>query len=272
MKCSNNLKQLAVAVHSYHDVIGRFPENGSVVNKSGCCDPHGQPQWSWMARILPYVEQQALYNQLRVAQNIPPGHSTNQALLANTVIQTFRCPSDITPDIRTGIANWNGSWRVGSTSYKGVSGGNWAWGNYPFTPPGWNNDGLDNGNGIFWRTDVKRSLTMSAVTNGDGTANTLMIGEDIGSMNIHNAWPYSNTSNGTCAVPLNLGIAPLTAPAGQNFTAGNWPNVYSFRSLHTQGANFALADGSVRFIRQSIPLANYRAGASWSGRETLPLE
>ena len=52
-------------------------------------------------------------------------------------------------------------------------------------------------------------------------------------------------------------------------TATNWPNVYSFRSRHSGGANFAMADGSVRFVSQSIALAQYRALASYAGGEAV---
>jgi prepilin-type processing-associated H-X9-DG protein len=86
-------------------------------------------------------------------------------------------------------------------------------------------------------------------------------------MNIHNGWPYSNTSNGTCAIPLNN--AMKAGDPGFN-AAGDWPNVYSFRSRHSGGANFAMADGSVRFVRDSITLQTYRDAATWKGGETLP--
>src|SRR5262245_11631707 len=64
-KCSNNLKQLAIGVHSFHDAHGRFPYNGDPANGLGCCDnlqPATTKYWSWIARILPNIEQGPLYN------------------------------------------------------------------------------------------------------------------------------------------------------------------------------------------------------------------
>ncbi|HBI42902.1 MAG TPA: hypothetical protein DDY78_08605 [Planctomycetales bacterium] len=65
MSCSNNLKQLAIATHSYHDANNKFPSNGptATYNMSGA-------NWSWLARILPYVEQGTIYNQLGI-DNVP---------------------------------------------------------------------------------------------------------------------------------------------------------------------------------------------------------
>ncbi len=278
-KCSNNLKQLALAVHGYHDTNNRMPYNGDPGTNGGCCWGAGTRYWSWIARSLPYIEQNNLFVAGGMGKSPEPTQwSTNPAAgtdipagdMIKTVITTLRCPSDNSPDIRTNAANLPGGLSVGATSYKGVSGGNWAWGNYPYTPASATNNGLDDGNGIFWRSDVKRKLTLTNIK--DGTSNTLMIGEDISTMNIHNSWPYSNTANGTCGIPLNLGPPPLTAPAGQDVTSGNWPNVYSFRSFHTAGANFAMADGTVRFVRQTIDLTTYRDAASHSGGETTQLD
>ncbi len=268
-KCSNNLKQLALAVHGYHDANDRFPYNGDPANNAGCCYSTTTRYWSWLARILPFIEQGNLFTAGGMGNSPEPATDVSNTVVTNFIratIPTFKCPSDISTDTRTNTANWPGGTVMGVTSYKGVSGGNWAWGNYPFTPPGGSNNGLDLGNGIFWRSDVKRKLRMVNIT--DGTSNTLMVGEDIANLNIHNAWAYSNGANGTCAIPLNIGATPLTAPAGINVTAGNWINVYSFRSLHTSGANFAMGDGTVRFVRQTIDLAIYRNAASHSGGET----
>ena len=260
MQCSNNLKQLAIAVHSYHDGNGKFPSNGpqATYNMSG-------QNWSWLAEILPYVEQGNLYKQL----GIPTSNLGSQAGLAQP-IKTFLCPSDVayngTP--RTDCADIGGS--VGNTNYKGVSGDNWTWGTYSNSnAPTSSNSGLDNGNGIFYRTDGQPGtpghgpLTMTSIT--DGTSNTFMVGEDIPSLNRWCAWPYSNAATGTCAIPLNYGVPPNTNPGG----SADWNNVYSFRSRHTNGANFAMADGSVRFVQQGIALSIYQGLSTYSGGEPV---
>ena len=101
----------------------------------------------------------------------------------------------------------------------------------------------------------------------DGTANTLLIGEDLPDRNQHCGWPRANYANGTCAIPLNTNLP------GKNpqFNYGDWPNVYSFRSMHPGGANFANGDGTVRFVRDSVDINAYRAACTIRGAETLSL-
>jgi len=106
----------------------------------------------------------------------------------------------------------------------------------------------------------------------DGTSNTFMIGEDVPELNAHNAWCYSNGANSTCAIPPNTGI---TIPTGGSpgtlgpKDEGTWQDRYSFRSRHAGGLQFALADASVRFVSDSIPLATYRALEPIKGGETV---
>jgi len=261
MSCQNNLKQLGIAVHSYHDANNRFPPNGDDIRRSGCCYTSGYTHWSWIARSLPYLEQDNRYNQLGISTNTPL--SSVLGFLGNPVIKTLRCPSDDTDDVRTNVANMPAT-GIGSTSYKGVSGSNWAWGSWTYNDPLVGNNGLDAANGIFWRSDYIRPLKMVHIS--DGTSNTLMIGEDIGKLNIHNGWPYSNTSNGTCCIPLNNGL--VNGQPGHN-NPGDWPNVYSFRSRHTNGGNFCLADGSVRFVSQTVDLTTYRGLCTHASGEVL---
>jgi len=265
MACQNNLAQLSKAVHNYHDANRRFPYNGDDIRNSGCCYSTGYTHWSWIARMLPFMEQDNRYAQLGIGQNNPI--SNVLTLLGNPTMKILKCGSDPSLDVRTDLANFHGGTPVGVTSYKGVSGSNWAWGTWTYNDPSMGNNGLDNGNGIFWRSDYKRPLTLTNVTAADGTANTLMIGEDIGANNVHNGWPYSNGATGTACIPLNNAVTPqdLAAQGG----AGNWPNVYSFRSRHTGGANFALADGSVRFVNQSIDINTYRGLSTWNGGEVV---
>ncbi len=142
-----------------------------------------------------------------------------------------------------------------------VSGANWCWGSWVVTQIGANgsNDcnGLDNGNGIFFRSDSGFKKKLTSIT--DGTSNTFMVGEDIPVMNQHCDWVHSNHAVGTCAIPLNNAMDPGQPGYGQPW---DWTNVYSFRSRHTGGANFAYGDGSVRFVSDSISLPTYYALAT----------
>src|SRR5262249_14723968 len=142
--------------------------------------------WTWIARILPYIEQ----GNLASAYNIPEGTMANAQTGIATVIPTILCPSDIVPNnvdnTATDWANINGI-RLGLTTYRGCSGSNWGFNsggtfNTAFRVPDPQlgtgisaQDGLDNGNGMFYRTDGKRRLTFRGIT--DGVSNTFMIGE-----------------------------------------------------------------------------------------------
>jgi prepilin-type N-terminal cleavage/methylation domain-containing protein/prepilin-type processing-associated H-X9-DG protein len=272
MSCSNNLKQLALACHGYHDALGTLPGNAG---PGYAYRPDYPYTWSWIARSLPYFEQDALYKACGIAQ----GATINAAGAgAATVIKTLQCPSDNTNNARTDEANIGSSFNyggppalVGPTNYKGVCGSNWAWGSYAIGGTAGGN-GLDAGNGIFYRTDAipgtsgHGPLKLSSITNADGTANTFMIGEDIPSLNVHCDWPFFNHATGTCAIPLNSAL--LAGQPGFN-SPTDWPDVYSFRSRHTGGAMFAFADGSIRFISQSIDVTLYRALSTYNGGEVV---
>jgi prepilin-type N-terminal cleavage/methylation domain-containing protein/prepilin-type processing-associated H-X9-DG protein len=283
MQCQNNLKQLALACHGYHDSMGSLPRNGNAqgltqshgTNGTGCCGV-GAAHWSWIARALPFFEQDALAHQGDIPNGIMNHSAATLAVLA-VDLHLLSCPSDTRLAPRTTAADLSGV-PAAVTSYKGVSGANWGTDYYPnesnFSTPyrnlGANGsyNGLENGDGVFWRADIRKgSLRLSDIT--DGTSNTFMIGEDVPEMILWNAWAYSNGAIGTCAIPPNTGIViPALGPSG----AGNWPERYSFRSRHPGGLQFALADGSVRFVPQSIPLQVYRALATISGGEVVSLD
>jgi hypothetical protein len=193
-------------------------------------------------------------------------------------LKVLTCPSDLSPRFRTDAADLDGT-KVAETSYKGVSGSNWGADFFPnemkFSTPylhlgaNLSYNGLEKGDGIFWRADIRKgNLRITDIE--DGTSNTFMIGEDVPQLILWNAWSYANGANGTCAIPPNTGI---TIPTGQPPTLGpkdegNWPERYSFRSRHPGGLQFALADASVRFVSDSIPIATYRALATIKGGET----
>ena len=272
MSCGNNLKQLAIAVHSYGDANGSLPHNGSrnfTTQAQSCCGINA-PRWSWISRVLPYIEQEALSKQANVSDTTNLDASATTLAAIATPIKSLRCPSDTTPATRNDAANVAPT-VVALTSYKGVSGGNWGdgearwlWGtpNGPFSGPvgTTSHAGITNGNGMFFRADYLRKLKLSDIT--DGTSNTMMLGEDVGNFNQHVSWPYSNNAVGTCGIAIN---SKQASGAAYNYT--DWPNVYSFRSMHSGGAQFALADASVRFVRESVNISSYRNLCSIQGGE-----
>ncbi len=274
-QCQNNLKQLALGVHSFHDAHKRMPFNGRTVpvgnpwDQQGCCGS-GVDFWSWIARILPNVDQGPLYEKAK----IDFGTTLAASGILDQVLTVLLCPTDSgrnNQNVRTDRADL-GTLRVAITNYKGVSGGNWNNGDAqwrytplpvkPNTPA--NHDGLWNGNGIFYRQDTNVKLRMTSIT--DGTSNTLMIGEAVPDRTIWNAWPYSNGAVGSCGIGPNA-----TNASGANYLTNDWGNNYSFHSQHPGGLNFALADGTVRWIDTSIRLQTYRDLASINGGETVTL-
>ena len=260
VSCQNNFHQLVLAVHQFSGEQGHYPPGQ-------CGGPIGfganTRAWSWLARILPYCEENSLYREGGL-----PGKTLIDSGIMDRQVRLFLCPSD-----------WY-SWRgpvtnagnlrgipVGQTNYKGVSGANWgADGSQGsdnistlFPNPGKNGsaDGLDDGDGILWRSDYSAGLREANVT--DGLSHTFLIGEDLPEKDYRCSWPYANNAYGTCAIPPNY-----------TYQDPNWwPNTQSFRSAHPGGLNFSMADGATLFISQDIDLATYRALATRAGGETV---
>ncbi len=263
--CGNNLRQLALATHSFQDTRGRLPF-GQFLGPYGT-GPDSSA-WSWLAEVLPFIEQNNLYQQ----GGIPANTLLGSGILAMRV-PTFFCPSDAAG--LAGVTTLAGNLEdipVGLTNYKGVSGSNWGADfqdhlvvlntDWPHRGVNGSFDGLANGDGMLFRSDWTRGLRLIDVT--DGTSNTFMIGEDVPAMNFWVSWPYSNNAYGTCAIPPNV-----RPPGGGQYAPGDWQNTWSFRSRHPGGLNFALADGSVHFIPDSIDLPLYWALATINGGEVV---
>lgn len=305
--CSNNLKQLAIGCHNYHDVILKFPLNYAITpGNNHWPDPPDalHRSTSWMVQVLPFIEQKPLYDMFdfnfdvrldpRNGPTVNAPNNPSNAFAARTVVKTYLCPSDGLNNggILNQRQNAPGSgktWAV--NNYKGVCGSNWAWGNFPTaTPPtgstlpnfnstqwGVSQDGLDAGNGIFFRggrADIARhSCTpMAAIT--DGTSNTLMIGETIPRWCTHTWWYWFNGTTATTAVPLNnRAFCQTTASRNADLAAcwEDWPNNYTFMSQHPGGGQFALADGSVRFVANTIDLTLYRSLGTMQNGEAAQL-
>ncbi len=269
MQCANNLKQLALAVHNFHSARGKFPANSLY-----SYDPTG-PNWSWLAHVLPQVEQDNLYNQANIGSSTP--NNINQSLpQIATRVKTFLCPSD--PDAFRGPVSYPSNFDMFDpvlgpltyevTCYRGNIGSNWGggppgsplwWGTDPqWCNPDPNNsnlattyDGCANGNGVIWENN--NPINLLNVT--DGSSNTIMIGEALVGKDYQNAWCHMDNAIATCAYPPNA-KNPLT---GKDYPPDQWFNRYAFTSAHTGGAQFAMTDGSVQFISDAISLTLFRA-------------
>ncbi|HET6424887.1 MAG TPA: DUF1559 domain-containing protein, partial [Planctomycetaceae bacterium] len=233
---------------------------------------------SWLVAILPYIDQAPLFNQvnfsvplaLTAANPLPTTDYTVNTPIAIMSLPAFLCASDSTNGGGKLInrANIENIGAMGVTNYKAVAGGNWAWGTFPYThPTGRNqgsNNGLDAGNGWNCRTAANSSTNITRIRDlTDGTSNVLMVGEAAAGRCTHTQWWWFNGSTATCGVPLNYYVKNTA------ITAGDWPNNYSFGSMHTGGGHFLMGDGTVKFLSENIDLQMYRNLATINGNEAV---
>ena len=273
-QCRNNLKQLALALHNYESSYGMLPPGWIApqgveyigTGATAGTGTDGWGSWGWPALVLPFIDQAGLYNQLRVGEEIrfalddPP----RLALMRQTY-PVFRCASDTAPERndRRRVAGFSGTNRNLSTSnYVGWNSGSWGW-----LP------------GAAAPVDRKGMFTMNSNTRfrdvTDGLSNTLMVGERM----------YRAFQSGTCTINCNAAVifanewnnhfnnsrrnprfgntntlgmgegAINSIFTGDPTAPGNNCNAICARgaaSYHEGGAQFAMGDGSVRFISENI--------------------
>jgi prepilin-type N-terminal cleavage/methylation domain-containing protein/prepilin-type processing-associated H-X9-DG protein len=241
VQCSNNLHQIGLACHSYHDANNALPPGYLATGPylDGATDT--SPGWGWGAFLLPYLEQDNLYRQLEFTQPIAG------AAASQVVIKVYLCPSDVTPNAAFAVPDAFGNTvaMVAPCSYAACCGGDETGTTDPF------------GRGVFYRNSRTRLTDIT-----DGTSNTILIGEHAWS-NANGTWA-GVVPNAVCLRgPQNPcpGNAAASGPAPDlvlahshlnNAAADTDAGLDDFSSRHTAGSNFLLGDGSVRFIR-SIP-------------------
>jgi prepilin-type N-terminal cleavage/methylation domain-containing protein/prepilin-type processing-associated H-X9-DG protein len=270
-RCANNLKQLVLGCHNHEQSLGTLPRGGTELglpvpagaNDESCCGENGA-YWSWIARLLPFVEQDNLYRLANIPNNTIGQSRTHVA----TPLPIVYCPSSNATAKLTmpNPADFPaGTLLIAVTNYKGNQGANWDVGQWINIRFGSVREGMREGDGVLFRNDARAlpKLRLNQIT--DGTSNTIMIGEVIPEVEDRNAWAYTNGAYATCAIPLNAKDA-----TGKWFPPGQWQNNYSFRSRHPGGGQFAFCDGSVRFMNDTIPLQTYRALATRDAGEVVP--
>jgi prepilin-type N-terminal cleavage/methylation domain-containing protein/prepilin-type processing-associated H-X9-DG protein len=249
MQCSNNLKQIGLAFHNYHDAFRIFPPgyiNSETFGGLPRTTAAERPYWGWAVLILPFMEQGALYNQLGVSghttpvRSIPATDILRMELLAARM-NMFLCPSDVQSGDGTNRdfggrapvplrAGANQGW-LGKSNYvasEGTVGYGWV------------------GGGLTVYNNRIGDLT-------DGTSNTLLVSERDQFKSRAAHWVgFAGTTASTgfrSVVPINWGCK--NQPGGQQCSTAMCGR-YELASMHTGGVNTVLCDGSVRFLSDSI--------------------
>jgi prepilin-type N-terminal cleavage/methylation domain-containing protein len=272
-QCMNNVKQVALGLINFHDAYGALPMNTETAGYSSTA-----VDASWMTGILPFIEDKALVAQSNFS--LPVGVQPNLTI-AQTVIPTFRCPSDMsfpngrlrTEDVTSACWPDNEWWMsIGGaiTNYKACAGANWGWGDFVVSqsPDTTNYDGLDHGNGIIFRNWDGPLPPRNFKNVTDGLSHTFAVGEAVAAWCAWNNWRWSNGCTATCAVPLNYKV-------GITDMAADWcdfANTYSFHSMHPAGGNFAMCDGGVHFVSASIDINVYRGLATIASGEMVQVD
>lgn len=238
--CKNNVKQLGLALHNYHETHRCFPPGWIQRSTAATCQPDDVgngclPGWGWSTMLLPYIDQSNLYNALNVkSANLVSTPSDE----SKTRIALFRCPSDTGSDLNSDRGGH------ATSNYKGVYGSRGTGTSINTSP-----HNAAAGSGSFWSNSNVRIRDIT-----DGTSNTMLIGETargrIG----------SNTYNGGIWVGYYADGKTASAVWKMENHPGSLINgtlAWAFSSQHVGGAHFLLADGGVRFLSENIDGTTY---------------
>lgn len=257
-QCKNNLKQIGVALHNYHETYSTFPP-GWIRHANNW------ESWGWSVYILPFMEQAPLYKNLNVSdqtlrQRLAAGDPGG---ILKTVIPNYRCPSDPGGDLGPELAHSNrhfggglghdegglSSYDVGPLNYVGNA--------------GTRRDVAGNGRflGIFDNNSATRIRDIL-----DGTSHTFLVGERDIKFCRGGTWPGMRNPNGNGSRGIWVLVGTSFPKLNQDWNVIAWSADggcgEGFSSLHTGGAHFLLADGSARFVSENIDFSNPAGGVN----------
>jgi len=279
MKCANNLKQIGLALHSYHGAHGSFPP-GNINRSAGLCPGAAEPVTSfsrysgnWLIAILPYVEQDALYDRY---DNRYTNESEENRAVRETTVAAYACPSD----------GAIGTLAVPATGPASKFSAKYAPGSYRAVT-GWSGDGINflDSEMMFdykseWRGPIHAVFTSFAwgyntesfrdIT--DGTSATLMVGESTTSSNLarRTFWAYSFAyySQSSITSQQRTLWGDYDRCVECEGTGSDLPCKREWGSFHSNGMNFVFCDGTVHFINTDIDLDLLASLATIAGEET----
>jgi prepilin-type N-terminal cleavage/methylation domain-containing protein/prepilin-type processing-associated H-X9-DG protein len=292
MKCTNNLKQIGLALHNYHDTNDQFPSGYIDTNTDPNVTPDNDrgPGWGWAAMLLPYLEQDNLYKQIDFNQTVGMGVN---AQVSQTPLKIFQCPSD---GLQQTVPVYDSSFGspvafVAHGNYVGCNGWvecfNGAGGN---PQAGFGDDGLagvygSGGNGVFYRNCHTRFADVT-----DGLTNTIFAGER-SSDHAPSTWTGAVPGGRCPAWMAAQPPAPYSPPPGPAYDNADFGECFvlahcnathvpsadfpiydpdTFYSRHSgRGANFLFGDGSVHFLTSGISPTVYQAMGTIAGGEVV---
>jgi prepilin-type N-terminal cleavage/methylation domain-containing protein/prepilin-type processing-associated H-X9-DG protein len=244
-KCQNNLKQIGLGLHNYHDANRVLPPGYTATNPVAGTN-ETQPGWGWSAYLLPYIEQGSLYSTLNLALPIENTASSNATSAAN-IVKMYLCPSDSVADLPVPVVSYldpsSTIVNAGPSSYAGCVGNDACdvFDNHPL-------------NGVFFCNSQTRLTDIV-----DGTSTTILIGERSRDQ-VKGIWAGVPTNAMLQPGPRNEFLSTATispARGGMLLCHGHLLNAIGdsdgglddYSSNHTGGANLLYGDGSVRFFR-----------------------
>lgn len=256
-QCKNNLKQIGLAMHNYHDVFLMFPL-GEITNQVSVTNQRGLSAWSWAVAMLPQIDQGPVYS------GLAPGSTPLHVALADpvkvTILQTrlpvYICPSDAAESLNPNrrLRQTNATLVSVATSNYVASHGVCAWNTSSGREPG-----------IFaWNS----AASITAIT--DGTSNTIAVGERAthavrgpspGGAAVWAGVTTVDNINFLTTLPSDSADGVLSLAYDSINPVSNATHLYTSR--HVGGAQFLLVDGSVRFLSENIHsyIANVNACA-----------
>lgn len=276
MQCTNNLKQMGIALHNYHDVNRSFPAAWRGYESNGKPCVYGDPGWGWGAAILPYMEQQSLRDLCHL--NLSVADASNEQA-RRTFIGCYACPSDRKgertfvladskllehadehdhdhldddhehhTDEHAEFATSNYVCSLGTTNVHDAE---------SFGHSGTSAGAEFKSNGAFYHNS---HLGMDAFL--DGLSNTIFIGERAVEKIHYSTW---------VGMPAGDGCIPAIVCGTTHDGFDNSGEHHSYSSWHPNGSNFLLGDGSVRFIPSTVQIETIQALSTREGGESNSL-